>query len=219
MYLNVHSQYSLRYGTMDIPQLLREALAMGVKEMALTDINNSTGMMEFFRECQAHGIKPIGGIEFRRDQRLLYVGIAKDKEGVKELNDFLTWHNLERKELPAQPWDFEHVYVIYPFQPGFIPARKFEFVGIRLSQLHQLYGRDLSQLQEKLIAWHPVTVRNALEHRLHQYLRAIDLNTLLTKVGAEDPMRFGGAVHATAGTERLVCCLSLCGPEYGKTDG
>ncbi len=53
MYLNVHSQYSLRYGTMAIQQLVRRPLFWAIKEMALTDINNSTGMMEFFRECQA----------------------------------------------------------------------------------------------------------------------------------------------------------------------
>ena len=186
MYLNVHSQYSLRYGTMDVQQLVLEAAFMGVTEMALTDINNSTGMMELFRECQAQGIKPVGGIEFRRHHRLLYIGIAQNKEGVKELNDFLTWHNLERKALPDQPWDFKHVYVIYPFQPGFIPKRAHEFIGIRVRQLHQLYVQDLESLKGKLVALHPVTVKNAVEYRLHQYLRAIDLNTVLSKVGEDD---------------------------------
>jgi DNA-directed DNA polymerase III PolC len=224
MYLNVHSQYSLRYGTMNIQQLVLEAAFMGVKEMALTDINNSTGMMEFFRECQANGIKPIGGMEFRRDHSLLYIGVAQNKEGVKELNDFLTWHNLERKALPDQPWCFKHVYVIYPFQPGFIPERAHEFLGIRSSQLHQLYTQDLKRLQGKLIAWHPVTVKNAVEYRLHQYLRAIDLNTLLTKVSEEDqcaaqeqfmpPLElkrlFAAYPFIVSNTEKLLgnCCLN-----------
>jgi DNA polymerase III alpha subunit len=75
MYLNVHSQYSLRYGTMAIPALVEEAIACGVTQMVLTDINNSTGIMEFMRECDAKGIKPIGGMEFRRDKRLLISGL------------------------------------------------------------------------------------------------------------------------------------------------
>ncbi|MEJ5963610.1 DNA polymerase III subunit alpha [Pedobacter immunditicola] len=224
MYLNVHSQYSLRYGTMDIQQLVLEAAFMGVTEMALTDVNNSTGMMEFFRECQSKGIKPVGGIEFRREHRLLYIGIARNKEGVKELNDFLTWHNLERKALPDQPWNFQHVYVIYPFQPGFIPEKGHEFIGIRARQLHQLYVQDLKQLKGKLVVLHPVTVKNAVEYRLHQYLRAIDLNTVLTKVGEEDrcaPQEqfmppgelkrlYAAYPFIVANTEKLMadCCLN-----------
>jgi len=224
MYLNVHSQYSLRYGTMDIQQLVLEAVFMGVTEMALTDINNSTGMMEFFRECQSKGIKPVGGIEFRRDHRLLYIGIAQNKEGVKELNDFLTWHNLERKPLPDRPWDFQYVNVIYPFQPGFIPKKVHEFIGITARQLHQLYVQDLKQLKGKLVALHPVTVKNAVEYRLHQYLRAIDLNTVLTKVGEDDrcaPQEqfmppgelkrlFAAYPFIIANTEKLLadCCLN-----------
>lgn len=39
MYLNVHSQYSLRFGTMSIDKLIDEALARGINQMVLTDIN------------------------------------------------------------------------------------------------------------------------------------------------------------------------------------
>jgi DNA polymerase III alpha subunit len=74
MYLNVHSQYSLRYGTMSIRTLVDEALARGITQMVITDINNSTGVMEFMRECRKKKIKPIGGIEFRRAKKLLYIG-------------------------------------------------------------------------------------------------------------------------------------------------
>jgi DNA polymerase III alpha subunit len=94
MYLNAHSQYSLRYGTMAIPALVAEAAARGINQLALTDINNSTGVMEFMRECDEKGIKPIGGIEFRRKKKLLYIGIARNREGLKDLNDFyrsITW--------------------------------------------------------------------------------------------------------------------------------
>ena len=69
MYLNVHSQYSLRYGTMSVPELIEKALDLGITQMVLTDINNSTGVMEFMRACDAKGIKPIGGIEFRRNKK------------------------------------------------------------------------------------------------------------------------------------------------------
>ncbi|RZL38313.1 MAG: PHP domain-containing protein, partial [Pedobacter sp.] len=86
MFLNVHSQYSLRYGTIEIKDLIAEARSKNVHQMVLTDINNSTGCMEFIRLCRKEGedvkdeegniiktayhIKPIIGIEFRRENRL-----------------------------------------------------------------------------------------------------------------------------------------------------
>ena len=185
MFLNVHSSYSLRYGTMSVEQLVKDAAFLGIREMALTDINNSTGVMEFMRECNENGIRPIGGIEFRRKEALLYIGIARNQEGMRELNEFLSHHNLNEAELPDRPWKFEQACVIYPYghQP---PLSDHEFVGIRPHQLNLLYGRDLSELKNKLLVWHPVTVRNHIQYRLHQYLRAIDLNTVLTKIAAVD---------------------------------
>jgi DNA-directed DNA polymerase III PolC len=185
MYLNAHSQYSLRYGTMAIPALVAEAAARGINQLALTDINNSTGVMEFMRECDEKGIKPIGGIEFRRKKKLLYIGIARNREGMKELNDFLSQHNLEERELPDEAGPFQNAYLIYPYgYSGELRAN--EFLGIRFDQLHLFYKKDLSSIRDKLIALQPVVVADKIEYRLHEYLRGIDLNTLLTMVGDED---------------------------------
>jgi DNA-directed DNA polymerase III PolC len=188
MYLNVHSQYSLRYGTMSIENLIEEASARGITQMVITDINNSTGVMEFMRECRKNKIKPIGGMEFRRDKRLLYIGIAKNKEGMKELNDFLSEHNLKQKELPDEPCVFEHAYVVYPY--GYKAKLKSnEYIGIRFDELYQLYNKDLTDYQDKLLVLQPVFVANKIGYRLHEYLRGIDLNTLLTMVEKDDKCR------------------------------
>jgi hypothetical protein len=61
-------------------------------------------------------IKAITGIEFRRSSGLLYIGIARNREGMKELNDFLSFYNLNSLELPDKPWDFQNVYIIYPYK-------------------------------------------------------------------------------------------------------
>ena len=188
MYLNVHSQYSLRYGTMSIKTLVEEAQARGITQMVMTDINNSTGVMEFMRECRENRIKPIGGIEFRRDKKLLYIGIARNKEGMKELNDFLSYHNLEQKELPDEPFLFKNVYIVYPF--GHKAALKSnEYIGMRFDELHQLYNKELNDLEAKMVVLQPVFVASKIGYRLHEYLRGIDLNTLITMVEKEDKCR------------------------------
>lgn len=210
MFLNVHSSYSLKYGTQRIDQLIATARSLGIHQMVLTDINNSTGAVEFIRECYKQGIakeadeihkgnipyqiKPVAGIEFRIDNRLLYVGIAKNKEGMRELNEFLSHHNINHIPLPNVPPEMENVYIIYPFQKSFNPVLKAnEFVGIRAKQLNLLYKHPLLKQKEKLLVWHPVTVSDKITYRLHEYFRAIELNTLLSKVNDDqkcDPDEF-----------------------------
>jgi histidinol phosphatase-like PHP family hydrolase len=171
MYLNVHSQYSLRYGTLSVEKLVEQAKTMGIEQMALTDINNSTGAMEFIRECQGKGIKAITGIEFRRSSGLLYIGIARNREGMKELNDFLSFYNLNSMELPDKPWDFQNVYIIYPYSSEHRALKENEFLGIPYRDLNSLFGKPLSGIREKIVALHSVTFSSKIEHRLHTYLR------------------------------------------------
>lgn len=115
MYLNCHTYYSLRYGTLPVGRLSELAAAVGVQRLVLTDINNTTGVPDFVRECRSRGITPAAGIEFRDGNRLLYIGIARNNEGYRELNEFLTHHNFTGEPLPARPPSFPNAYVIYPF--------------------------------------------------------------------------------------------------------
>jgi DNA-directed DNA polymerase III PolC len=185
MYLNVHSQYSLRYGTLSVKRLIEEAQSRGVTQMVLSDINNSTGVMEFIRECREVGIKPIGGLEFRRDKKLLYIGIARNKEGMRELNELLTFHNLNQLALPEQAPSLLNAYVVYPF--GYRgELKENECIGIRFDELHLLFNKDLSAIRSKLVVLQPVFFCERIEYRLHEYLRGIDLNALITMVGEED---------------------------------
>jgi len=71
-----------------------------IKALALTDINNSTGMIDFVKACREKKIKPIGGIEFRNGNQPLYTGIAHNNEGMRELNEYVTFHNINKKKIP-----------------------------------------------------------------------------------------------------------------------
>lgn len=93
MYLNCHSYHSLRYGTIPLQELVEQAAENQVNAMALTDINTVTGIYEFMRACHAVGIKPLVGIEFRYENKPYYIGLAKNKDGLGEMNRFLTPHN------------------------------------------------------------------------------------------------------------------------------
>jgi DNA polymerase-3 subunit alpha len=113
MYLNCHSYYSLRYGTMSVEQLVQKALAAGTDTIVLTDINNSTAIPEFAGECIKNNIRPIAGIEFRNDNEFQYIGIARNNNGLRELNEFLSDLNFNKISLPFPAPQFSESYIIY----------------------------------------------------------------------------------------------------------
>jgi DNA-directed DNA polymerase III PolC len=184
MYLNCHSYYSLRYGTIPVEGLVVEAQRCSVEYLALTDINCTTGIFDFVKICRNAGVKPIAGVEFRKDGRLLYVGLAKNTAGFRELNELLTRTNLGEMPLPLQSPSFSNVFVIYPGNniPEIIQAH--EYVGIRPAELKR-YKNPLLKRMDKLVCLHPVTFRDPDEYELHQLLRCIDRNILMAHLKAD----------------------------------
>ena len=65
MYLNCHSHFSLNHGVLSPEVLVDEAMARGVTRLAMTDVNNTSGVFDFVEHCQNAGIEPTVGIEFR----------------------------------------------------------------------------------------------------------------------------------------------------------
>ena len=113
MYLNCHSYYSLRYGTIPVESLVQEGLKYSSEYLALTDINGTTGVFDFVKSCREVGIKPIVGVEFRKGDRLLYIGLAKNQDGFRELNELLTKTNLGEMPMPLQSPSFKNVLVFF----------------------------------------------------------------------------------------------------------
>jgi DNA-directed DNA polymerase III PolC len=186
MYLNCHSFHSLRYGTIPLTDLIQQAVASGVKAMALTDINTVTGIYDFIKGCNDLGIKPLVGIEFRCNHKLRYIGLAKNAEGLAEMNRFLTKHNFENMTLPLEAPDFKEVFIIYPFENVPAALKENEFVGIRPEQLIKLYLPEWKSKQQKMVVLQPITFRTKKEFNLHKILRAIDTNIILSKLTEDD---------------------------------
>jgi DNA-directed DNA polymerase III PolC len=181
MYLNCHSNYSLRYGTLPIDKLVEMAVTNGIDTLAFTDINNSMGVVDFVKACNKNTVKPVAGIEFRDKNDLLYIGIARNNEGFMELNEFLSHHNINKLPLPLQAPAFSHSYVIYPFgKKSPQKLRDNEYTGIRSTELNRLLSAEYRNRQQKLVALCPVTFDSEQGYELHRNLRAIDNNTLLS---------------------------------------
>ena len=183
VYLNVRSYYSLCFGTISIENLVEQACRLHIPAMALTDINNTMGIIDFVFECKKYGIKPIAGCEFRNGDELLYVAIARNNEGFREINETLTQHNVSKTPYNINAPQWNNVVVIYPFGKRKIAQlADNEFIGIRLSQVSRLLTSDLRNHQDKLVIAQPVTFLDEKSFEVHKNLRAIDKNILISRL-------------------------------------
>lgn len=189
MYLNCHSFHSLRYGTISLDTLIEQGVSYGVKAMALTDINTVTGIYDFIRVCYKAEIKPLVGIEFRSNHQFRYIGLAKNAEGLGEMNRFLTEHNFSGESLPLIAPEFKSVFVIYTLENAPATLRENEFIGIRPDEVSKLFTSEFKRRIPKMAILQSVTFSNKREFNLHKILRAIDTNIILSKLTETDYCR------------------------------
>ncbi len=180
--------------------LVSAAAKLGITSLALTDINNSTGMVDFVKCCREHGIHPIAGTEFRNGDKYLYTGIARNQNGFRELNEFLSYHNETDLPFPATAPSVADTWFIYAF--GNTPTRRLkdnELIGVRPSDLNRLLTSPWRDDHSRLVIFHPVVMLQQSDHALHRYLRAIDHNIVLGKLQP----------HMTAGKEATLLSPDL----------
>ncbi|KKO89169.1 DNA polymerase III subunit alpha [Sphingobacterium sp. Ag1] len=188
MFLNCHSFHSLRYGTLSIDDLVAQASALGVKELVLTDINTVTGVYEFKKKCEENNIRPIVGVEVRMGSELYYIAIAKEFKGLSEVNRMLASYNCNGIELPSQPPLVDN-FIIYPLAKVPENLRENEYLGIYEEELNLLIRPEYKKLIPKMVILCPITFSTKKEYNLHRILRAIDNNTLLSKLSEKEVCR------------------------------
>ena len=186
MYLNCHTYYSLRYGTFSVKELCELARKNRIKQLAVTDINNTSACLEFIKINKETDIKPLIGIDFRNGAHQQYIGIAKNNAGFRQLNEHLSIHLHQKKEFEAEAPLLPDSFIIYPFEK--ITAlkktdfRSNEFIGISIDNLRKLKFSAYRKLEDKLVVLQTVSFRSKKDHNAHRLLRAIDNNTLLSKL-------------------------------------
>lgn len=183
MILNAHSYFSFRYGTLS-PEALLELYRIEAYDCAtLTDINSTAATLNFIRLAQSKGVKPVIGIDFREGVRQHFVGLARNETGMGELNHFLSTVRHQKEPMPQRAPLWENAYAIYPFpQAEEVTLQEHEYIGVRPSDLIRLKFSSWRFRQEKLVILAPVTFRNQRDFNAHRLLRAIDQNTLLSKL-------------------------------------
>jgi error-prone DNA polymerase len=186
MFINCHSYHSLRYGTISVKELVQQCVELEIGIAALTDINCISGIYDFHRLCEKNNIKPVVGVDIRNDNKQHYICLAKNQSGIGEINRLLTDYNCKGIDLPLHHPDLSNVFVVYPLSNYPDKLNRNELIGIRPEEINLLINPILKKYLPRMVILQPVTFTTKTEYTLHKILRAIDRNTLVTKLDEND---------------------------------
>ena len=183
MTLFCHSHFSLKYGVLSPEELIKNVIDLSYDTIVLADINNTSAILEAQRIVQNKSLKIIPGIDFRNKNEQKFIAFAKSNLGYKEINDYLSHHLHTDKPFPDRAPAFTQAYVIYPFKSKRdFQLRENEYIGIEQSDLNKLIWKVNQMDTSKWLAYHQATTRNKRDFNTHRLLRAINQNTLLSKL-------------------------------------
>ncbi|MBJ6369158.1 DNA polymerase III subunit alpha [Snuella sedimenti] len=187
MYLNCHSYYSLRYGTIAPETLLKIGQYYGTNAMALTDINNTSACLDFVRLSSNYNIKPILGVDFRNGAKQQFVLLAKNNKGFMHINTYLSHHLHHGLPFPERPQYIQDTITIYPYRNHMEePSGEDEFIGVSIKDLNRFRFSKLVNRLDKVVILETLSFTNKKDYNTHRLLRAIDNNTLLSKLPLEE---------------------------------
>ena len=186
MFINCHSFHSLRYGTISVKELVQQCVELGISVAALTDINCISGIYDFHRLCEKNNIRPVVGVDIRTDNKQHYICLAKNQSGIGEINRLLTQHHCEGNDFPLHHPKLPDVFVVYPLNNYPEKLHRNEYIGIRPEEINLLINPTLKKYIPRMVILQPVTFTTKREYKLHKILRAIDRNTLVTKLEEND---------------------------------
>ena len=192
--LRVHSHHSLLRGTTSVAALCRAAASRGLDALALTDTNSVGGTVEFWEEAQAAGLQPILGAQ------VLPAGggpsatlLVRDQAGWRRLGHILTArHGDPAFSLAAELRRDRLGLLVLSGDTGLLDSLARDTgcqdLYVALPRHGPRQGLLAFARRSGLppVAAPPVFFADPDGHPLHRLLRAIDLNTRLSRLPATE---------------------------------
>ena len=188
MYLNTHSSFSFKYGTLSPEALYRIALKTQPHRITLTDINTMAAHAEFAKTCEQFGIRYNLGVEFHWKGEFSFIAIARNQKGYTWINTWLSqWIELQSQPGSTEPEiEFpESVWFLYPpnTYPKICPENV--LVGVRPKDLQRRFAWRPFIQENKLIACPTLTFETPRLYGFHKVLRAIGENELIDRLNPD----------------------------------
>jgi error-prone DNA polymerase len=191
VHLHVHSSLSPNWGIHSPESLCARAVAMGCSTLALTDRNGFYAIPRFLQAAREAGIAPIIGCEAVTEQNRAVL-LARNEEGYANISRLLSdLHCRKRFDLIQALTEYRHNVVVISDDARLVSALKKDQddgLFVELSPGHALH-RSLALARDLKLP--PVATSRAVllsreDFHLHRVLRAIHLNTKLSRLKSED---------------------------------
>jgi error-prone DNA polymerase len=192
--LAMRSHYSLMWGSASPDDLCRAAKALGYAGLALTDTDNLYGLWKFLRACRRHGLKPVVGAELTEPgspRRALC--LVESSEGFRNLCRLISRRHLEPEfsllgDLPPLT---QGLAILTTSSELLVNWRKSGLEAMaalprRLSGQTYNLRQTARKLGAPLVAVAGGFFLEPGDYQLHRVLRAIALNTSLSRLEPPD---------------------------------
>ncbi len=192
--LGVRSHYSLLWGTASPEALCRRAAELGYQGLAMTDTDNLYGLWEFLRACRRYNLKPIVGAELTdpaAPRRALC--LVQSAQGFSNLCRLITRRHRApnfslEKSLPELSPGLTvlttSAQLLATWRAAGVPALAVLPRGIKGQTLR--LRQEARRLGAPLVALAGTFFLGPEDYLRHRVLRAIALNTSLSRLEAAD---------------------------------
>lgn len=170
--LNVYSCYSFQNSTILIDQLCTRAKELHMEALALTDIDNMFGALEFSNACHKYGIKPVFGMQASvsiEGEIYPFLLLCKDQIGYHDLLKICSEINLSDKhaiELEKLSIYREHLFIISGCKEGIIERLILKELEAEVLKYLEIFKKSFGQNYYICIQNHRLKLQQYLNERL-----------------------------------------------------
>ncbi len=188
VHLHVHSNFSFCRGANKTEELIDAALARGMSALALTDTNGVYGLVWFLQYAAERGLRPIVGAELRAETERAVI-LARNREGYATLCRLVSRRHLEADFCltRALQEEREHLVVLSDHVPLLCALGRQNGTSRLYVELNDPAAEppllDFSRRSGiPVVATNDVYFVDPVDFPMHRLLRAIDLNTCLSRI-------------------------------------
>jgi len=192
--LTVRSYYSLMWGTCSPDRICAVAKQRGYKQLALTDTDNLYGLWPFLKSCEREDITPIVGSELT-DPVSGYraVCLVENDQGYRNLCRLITLRHSDQKfDLKSAISAHAQGLVVLTQTPELLPNWYETGVTVAAAVPRRPNGTAFGLMKMSKHLGVPIVATPGSffldpdEVKIHRMLRAIDLNTSLSRLTTND---------------------------------
>ncbi|MFC1867470.1 DNA polymerase III subunit alpha [Thermodesulfobacteriota bacterium] len=194
IHLNVHSHYSKGWGVGSIEELCLAAREHGMESLALTDTNGLYGLIFFLRTVRETGIRPIVGSELTANGHRAVL-LVRDRHGYENLCRIISDRNCHQGfDLIRALVERREGLIIFSDDFRLLKALKRDSIQDLFVEMSPGYNMHRCLAFSRLsgippLATNRVCLINEDQFRPHLILRAVDLNSKLSRLRREDSCR------------------------------